>query len=113
MSFAPDRKPIVNMTALFEQIKKLTPKLSAFASMKECVRISNQDHGITSSGEEDIQTLRRRHESNFMVRIASRESDDDNITLFSLVIVCRNETINQWPENKDTVRRIYLLSQDE
>jgi len=46
------------MAALLKQVKKFAPKLSTFAGMKEYVSISNQDHGIASSGEENIQALR-------------------------------------------------------
>jgi hypothetical protein len=82
------------MSTILQQVKELIPKFFALAGMKERLGIPNQDHGVTSSGKEDIQTLWRRHETNVMIRIASRESDDDYVILFSLIIVCEKEKIN-------------------
>jgi hypothetical protein len=37
------------MSTLFEQVEELIPKLAVFASMKERVGISNQDHSVAGS----------------------------------------------------------------
>src|ERR1700729_3289291 len=57
VSLTFDRKPIVNMSTLFKQVKELVPKLPAFASIQECLGVPNQDQGITGPGKENIQTL--------------------------------------------------------
>ena len=57
MSLTFDGQPVVNMPAMFEEVKEFIPQLSAFASIKKRLGIPNQDQGITRPGEENIQTL--------------------------------------------------------
>lgn len=73
MITANDGETIINMTTLAKQINELAPYFLPFASSSESFSVPDHDQGIPCSGEEDIQTLRRVHESDVVVGITSTE----------------------------------------
>lgn len=81
------RQSIVNMIPGFENRHETFPQSLTFAGAHECFSIANHDQRISSSGQQDVESFWRRHESNISTRIASRQRDYDDIAFFSLVVV--------------------------
>lgn len=70
-----------------EKLQEFTPHGITLSRICESVRVSNHDQRITCPRKQYIETLRRRHKADVVVRIASAQRSDDNIAFFTLVVV--------------------------
>lgn len=87
MSLALDRKPVVDVSPLPEQVEELNPDLFAFAGIQESLGVPNHKKSVTSPRQENVQSLRMGHESNVARDIASGQCDEDYFALFPLIVV--------------------------
>ena len=55
--------------------------------MREGVRVANHNEGVPRSRKQYIETLRRIHEPNVIGGITTAKGGDDNIALFTLIVV--------------------------
>jgi len=84
---ALDRKPIVYMTVLNKLCKKRNPNIFTFSARFEGVCITYHDECIPCPGQKDIESLRCGHEPNIGPFIAASERRNDDLALFTLVII--------------------------
>lgn len=75
------------MTVLFHEVQEWRPCLICIATLEEGLRIANHDESIAGSRKQDIESLRRKHEPNVALFVATRERYNDNLTLFTLVVI--------------------------
>jgi hypothetical protein len=62
--FASDGKSVVNLPTKLQEVQEFGPGVFAVASAEESLGIFDHDDRIAGSGRQDIQALKRRHESN-------------------------------------------------
>ena len=74
-------KSIVDVATVLEQIPELSPHRFPLARLEKGLGISNNDQAVPSSGQEDIQSFRRSHEANIVLRITSRQRSDHNLII--------------------------------
>jgi len=84
---ALDRKPIVYMTVLNKLCKKRNLNIFTFLARFEDVCITYHDKCIPCSKQKDIESLRCDHESNIGSFIAASERRNDDLALFTLIII--------------------------
>lgn len=87
MSLALDWDTVVYVAVRLEQIEEFGVNLLASTGAHERRSVANHNKGISCTRKQDVETLGRRHESDVVVRVASGKGDDDDFTLFTLVIV--------------------------
>jgi hypothetical protein len=88
MSLAPYRESIVDVPTLPQQTEEFSPDNFTFTSVKECLHIPDHDKGIAGPGQENIQPLWCTHESNIVGGITPGHADQDDLTLFPLIVIC-------------------------
>lgn len=87
MLLTRDLQTVSQETLFLQQVKKWNPAVVTASGRHECVHVAVHDEAISSSGEKDIQALRGFHESYVAISIAASKRCNDNIALFSLVVV--------------------------
>lgn len=75
------------MTVLLHEVQEWRPCLICIATLEEGLRIANHDESVAGSRKQDIESLRRKHEPNVAFFVATRERYNDNLTLFTLVVI--------------------------
>lgn len=88
MSLAFKRKPSIHVAISFEHLKEWPPCEMSFAALEECTSVSDHHQGISCAGEENIHTLGSRREPDVSRLVASCEACNNNIPLFTLVLIC-------------------------
>jgi hypothetical protein len=91
MLLALDWKTVIYMAICLHELQERRPCLVCITTLEEGLRIANHDESIAGSRKQDIKTLRRKHEPNVASFVAARERHNDNVTLFTLVVVCGQE----------------------
>ena len=91
MSLALDGNSFVDVPALPQEIKELSPFDTAVASIDERLGIPNHDECITSTREKDVQSLGSSHESDLVRGIAPGHCDQHDSRFFALVVVYNGE----------------------
>jgi hypothetical protein len=71
-----------------EHAEQLCPEFLSFARILEGAGVADHDEAIARTREEYVQTFWGIHESYVVIFIASREGNDDDVALLSLVVVC-------------------------
>ena len=87
MLLALDWKTVIDMTLILHEFKKWRPCLICIATLEEGLRIPNHDESVTGSRKQDIEPLRRKHEPNVALFIATGKRYNDDFTLFALVVI--------------------------
>ena len=83
-----DRKAFKDVTSLFQHREELVPKPSAPFGFEECVRISDQNQPVPCTREKDVESLGRTHEPNVVFGVRPRQARDNDVALFSLIVIC-------------------------
>lgn len=87
MPFTFDREAFVHVATLLDELEEFSPKLLALPSFHKGFRVPDQDESVSSPGNEHVKTLRGVHETDVTVVIRPRQTGNDNITLFALVVI--------------------------
>lgn len=82
-----DGQSFINMSLRPKHLEELSPQFSAFPRFSECLRIPDHDQSISGSREQNIETFRRVHEPDVVVRVAAGKTYDYYFTFLSLVVV--------------------------
>lgn len=90
MILALDWKSMVHMLSFCQNLEKGFPSSETLLAAQKCMHIADHDKAISCSCDHDIQALRGRHEPNLVLRIASSEGYDCDITLFALIVIYNN-----------------------
>jgi hypothetical protein len=64
--FTLNRKAFIDMVVLFQKIEELPPHFFTVTSIQKGIRVSNHDQTIASPREQDVNSLRCRHEADVM-----------------------------------------------
>jgi hypothetical protein len=75
------------MAVLLHEVQEWRPCLIRIATLEEGFRIANHDESVAGSRKQNIESLRRKHEPNVAFSVATRERYNDNLTLFTLVVI--------------------------
>jgi hypothetical protein len=82
-----NRKAIVEVSALFEELEKGGPCVSAFSAAHKCVHVADHDDAASGPREKHIEPFRRRHEPDVSVLVASSQARNNDVALLPLVVV--------------------------
>ena len=64
MSLALDGESLINVLTILEEGEEPFPECPSFPRMQKGLGIADQNEAISGAREEDVETLRRVHESN-------------------------------------------------
>lgn len=87
MLLALDWKTVIYITLILYEFKKWRLCLICITTLKEGLRIPNHNKSVTGSRKQDIKPLRRKHEPNIALFIATRKRYNNDFTLFALVVI--------------------------
>jgi hypothetical protein len=65
------RETLIYVVVLLQMVEEFSPYRASLASVDQCFRVSNHYQAISSSGGQDVQTLRGLHEADVKRSVAS------------------------------------------
>jgi hypothetical protein len=80
-------QPFIEVPEPLYHIEELGPDLFPAPRLEERFAVAYDDQAPASAGEKHIQSLRRGHEADVTLLVASSERCDDNLILFALIVV--------------------------
>jgi hypothetical protein len=87
MLLTPDWKSIIQKTVCLKLIEQWYPDILALSALFESLGVSEHYETISGPGKKHVQTLRRRHEADLTVSVASSKCGNNNIAFFAMIIV--------------------------
>ena len=85
---ADNGKTCMNAICCNKHREELLPLLSTLPGPHERLGVADDDHAIPSPREQYVHPLRRKQKANIVFGIAARQGNDDNIGLFTLIVIC-------------------------